>query len=61
MKMDGPIVMDDISLEIEKFWRNRFADEIETCYMGLENDEATKWFNSGMRYACNIVRYSRDA
>lgn len=54
-------MMDDISLEIEKFWRERFAEEIESCYMGLEDDEKTKWFNSGMKYAANIVRYSRDA
>jgi hypothetical protein len=59
--MDGQIVMDNISLEIEKFWRNRFADEIDTCRMGLEDDEATKWFNAGMQYASNVVRYSRDA
>jgi hypothetical protein len=52
--------MDEINFEIEKFWRNRFADEIETCYMGLEDDEATKWFNNGLRYASTIVRYSRD-
>jgi hypothetical protein len=60
MKRAGPIAMDNISFEIEKFWRNRFADEIESCYMGLEDDEITKWFNEGLRYASNIVRYSRD-
>jgi hypothetical protein len=58
--MDGPTVMDDINLEIEKFWRDRFADEVESCYMGLEEDEPTKWFNAGLKYAANIVRFSRD-
>lgn len=59
MNMGGQTV-DDISFEIEKFWRDRFADEIETCYMGLEDDEPTKWFNAGLKYAANIVRHSRD-
>ena len=53
--------MDKINFEIEKFWRNRFAEEIEECYMGLEDDEVTKWFNNGMKYAAMIVRHSKDS
>lgn len=52
--------MDEWNREIEKYWRDKFADEIESCLMGLENDEPTDWFNKGMMHAARIVRYSRD-
>ena len=52
--------MDEFNREIEKFWRDKFANEIEDGYMGLEDDEPTKWFNLGIKHASNIVRYSRD-
>ena len=52
--------MEDFNLEIEKFWRERFADEVESCMFYLEDDEPTKWFNYGMQHAARIVRYSRD-
>ena len=52
--------MDEFNREIEKFWRDRFADEIETQIMSLEDDEPTKWFNLGIKHASRIVRYSRD-
>lgn len=51
----------ELRRDIEKFWRDRFADEIDSCMMaGVENDEATRWFNAGMEHASKIVRYSRD-
>jgi hypothetical protein len=52
--------VDELNREIEKYWRDKFADEIESCLMGLEDDEATDWFNHGMQHAARIVRYSRD-
>lgn len=52
--------MDEINREIEKYWRDKFADEILDCLMGLENDDPTKWFNNGMIHAARIVRYSKD-
>lgn len=52
--------MDEINREIEKWWRDRFADEIESCLMHLDNDEPTDWFNRGMQHAARIVRFSRD-
>ncbi len=52
--------MDEWNREIEKYWRDKFADEIESCFMNLDNDEPTTWFNRGMEHAARIVRYSRD-
>jgi hypothetical protein len=54
--------MDEFNREIEKWWRNKFSDEIENSLMtGLDGvDEATKWFNLGMTHAARIVRHSRD-
>jgi hypothetical protein len=52
--------MDEFNREIEKFWRDKFADEIEEHIMGLEDDEATKWFNAGIIHAARVVRYRRD-
>lgn len=52
--------MDELNREIEKYWRDKFAEEIESCLMSLSNDDATDWFNQGMLHAARIVRYSRD-
>jgi hypothetical protein len=52
--------MDEWNREIEKYWREKFADEILDCLMGLEEDEPTKWFNSGIQHAARVVRYARD-
>lgn len=54
------IPMDEWNREIEKYWRDKFADEIEECLIGLEDDEVTLWFNRGMKHAARIVRYSKD-
>ena len=50
---------DEINLAIEKYWRDLFADEIEKSLMGLKDDDATDWFNEGLRHAARIVRYGR--
>lgn len=52
--------MDEWNREIEKYWREKFANEIESCLMNLEGDSTTEWFNKGMMHAARIVRYSRD-
>lgn len=52
--------MDQWNLEIEKYWRDKFAEEIESSIMSLENDPTTTWFNHGMIHAARIVRYSID-
>lgn len=52
--------MDEWNREIEKYWRDKFADEIMESLMGLEDDEITVWFNRGMEHAARIVRYARD-
>lgn len=54
------IPMDEWNREIEKYWRDKFADEIMECLMGLEDDEPTLWFNRGMEHAARIVRYTKD-
>lgn len=46
--------------DIEKYWRDKFADEIDSSLMNMIDDEPTKWFNQGMKNASNIVRYGRD-
>lgn len=46
--------------EIEKYWREKFSQEIQECIMGLEDDEITKWFNEGLRYAAMYIRYKFD-
>ena len=54
------ISMDEWNREIEKYWRDKFADEIMECLIGLDDDESTMWFNRGMEHAARIVRYARD-
>ena len=41
--------MDEWNKEIEKYWRDRFADEVESCLMTLDDDLITKWFNNNNR------------
>jgi len=52
----------DFNEDIEKFWRERFADQIEQALMHQipEFDTETEWFNLGMRHAAWILRYGRD-
>ena len=52
--------MDEWNREIEKYWREKFANEILDCVMNLENDEPTRWFNRGIEPAARVVRYTRD-
>jgi hypothetical protein len=52
--------MDEFNREIEKFWREKFAQEVESCLMNLENDEITLWFNRGIQHAANFIRHFRD-
>lgn len=57
--------MDEFSQEfhrdIEKYWRNKFADEIDSHLINdLENDAATEWFNKGMKHASLIIRFTKD-
>lgn len=47
--------------EIEKWWRNRLADQIESAQMYLHDiDTETHWFNLGMKHAADIIRHARD-
>lgn len=54
--------MDEWNKEIEKFWRDKFADEIENSLAHLVEgfDTETEWFNKGMSHAAFIIRYRRD-
>jgi len=52
--------MDEIHYEIEKYWREKFSQEIQECIMGLEDDDTTKWFNEGLRYASMYIRHKFD-
>lgn len=53
--------MDELNREIEKWWRDKFAEEIESSMMAdLADDQPTYWFNKGMKHAALIVRYTRD-
>ena len=52
----------DFNEDIEKFWRERFADQIELALMHQipDFDTETEWFNKGMQHAAWILRYGRD-
>ena len=52
----------DFNEDIEKFWRERFADQIEDSLMRdmPDFDDEVNWFNLGMRHAAQIIRYGRD-
>jgi len=52
----------DFNDEIEKFWRERFADQIEQAQLRQipDFDTETEWFNKGMLHAAWILRYGRD-
>ena len=52
--------MDEWNVEIEKYWRDKFSEEIQSSIMHLEGDPVTDWFNQGMIHAARIVKYSRD-
>lgn len=53
--------MDELNRDIEKWWRDKFSEEIENSYMnGIPDDDATKWFNLGMQHAARIIKYSED-
>jgi hypothetical protein len=53
-------IMDELHYDIEKYWREKFAAEVEECVMSLENDETTRWFNEGLKYAAMYIRYRFD-
>lgn len=49
--------------EIEEFYRNLIADDIDSSLYSRHSqesvsDQQTYWFNSGMRMAAMIARYS---
>ena len=52
----------DFNAEVEAFWRERFACQLEDALMLMPTpfDEETKWFNLGMAHAAWIVRYGGD-
>jgi hypothetical protein len=52
--------MDEIHRDIEKYWREKFANEVEECVMSLEDDDATRWFNEGLKYAAMYIRFRFD-
>ena len=52
--------MDEWNVEIEKYWRDKFSEEIQSSIMHLDGDPVTDWFNQGMIHAARIVKYSRD-
>jgi hypothetical protein len=52
--------MDELRNDIEKYWREKFSDEIEECIMIRQNDDQTRWFNEGLRFAAMYIRYRFD-
>lgn len=51
--------------ECQKYWRDRFSQQIQECIdspWGEEyNDSAeANWFRQGMRYAMMIIRWDYD-
>ena len=50
----------DLNHEIEKYWREKFADELEDCIMTRQDDDQSRWFNEGIRYSSMYIRYRFD-
>jgi hypothetical protein len=50
----------DFNHEIEKYWREKFANEIEDCIMNRHDDDQTRWFNEGLKFAAMYIRYKFD-
>ncbi len=53
----------DFNAEIEKFWRERFADQLyfsTPAYMDAEEDIEMKWFIHGYKHALYLLRHGRD-
>jgi hypothetical protein len=47
--------------DFEKYWRNKFALEIESYIYDSPNkvtDDHSKWFHQGMVYAMMLLRHS---
>jgi len=53
--------MDDINRDIEKYWRELFAEQIEEYLYTIipEDLPEARWFNEGMQHALLILRYTR--
>ena len=53
----------DFSGDIEKFWRERFADQLYTAtpqYGDPINDMEFRWFILGFKHAIYLLRHGRD-
>lgn len=50
--------MGEISKDIEKFWRDKFADELDDCIVPSLDDDQSRWFNEGIKYASMYLRYN---
>lgn len=53
----------DFSGDIEKFWRERFADQLYTAtpqYGDPINDMEFRWFVLGFKHAIYLLRHGRD-
>ena len=53
----------DFNAEIEKFWRERFADQLHFStpeYLDTEEDKEMKWFLLGYKHAIYLLRHGRD-
>ena len=53
----------DFSGDIEKFWRERFADQLYTAtpqYGDPINDMEFKWFLHGYKHAIYLLQNGRD-
>ena len=54
------IKMDDLERDMEDYYRKKFALEIEDyIYNSIDkpNDEESRWFFNGMRYAMMLLRH----
>ena len=51
--------------ECQKYWRDRFADQIQECIdapWSVEHDGGleAQWFREGMKYVMMIIRFDYD-
>lgn len=52
----------DLNREIETYWRELFASQLESLIYDVPPDAAEdgKWFQEGMRHALMILRHTRS-
>jgi len=49
---------DEVHPNIEQWWRDKFADELDEQIVTSTDAPSTKWFNEGVKYAAMFLRHA---